>query len=208
MRTIWAIFFAGFASVLPAVPADPIPYIATAKSSLEIVARTQANQPWTVAGERGALLGRQNGKFEAWLWPVKMLSNFSIRAELSDYPVPIDVNALSAEIRVTPAETVITYSHAAFTIRQRMFAARGRQSGGPNVAVSFEIDSVRPLALTFSFTPEMLRMWPAPNHGRPNGEWLAKGDSGIYVLHTDDPNFSGIIAMPGTKPGILVPYQE
>ena len=140
--------------------------------------------------------------------PVKLLSNFSIRAELSDYPVPIDVNALSAEIRVTPAETVITYSHAAFTIRQRMFASRGEGMPSPAASVIFEIDSVRPLNLTFSFTPEMLRMWPAPNHGRPNGEWVAQGDSGLYVLHTDDPAFSGIVAMPRTKPGILVPYQE
>jgi glycogen debranching enzyme len=208
MRIIWAAFFAGFASGLPAAPPDPIPSIATAKSSLEINARTQANQPWTVAGDRGALLGRQNGKFEAWLWPVKMLSNFSIRAELSDYPVPIDVNALSAEIRVTPGETVITYSHAAFTIRQRMFALREGAAVSPAASVIFEIDSVRSLRLTFSFTPEMLRMWPAPNHGRPGGEWIAGGDSGLYLLHTDDPSFSGIVAMPRSKPGISVPYQE
>jgi hypothetical protein len=139
---------------------------------------------------------------------VKILSNFAIHAELSDYPVPIDVNALSAEIRVTPAETVITYSHAAFTVRQRMFASRGGQTASPAASAIFEIDSVRPLSLTFSFTPEMLRMWPAPNHGRPSGEWVAQADSGLYVLHTDDPAFSGIVAMPRTRPGILVPYQE
>lgn len=203
--------FAGFASFAPFVSAaflDPVPSLPAAQSSLQIIRRTQAGQPFTVAGEEGALFGRQNGKFEAWLWPVKLLSNFTIRAELFDYPVPIDVNALSANIRVTPAETVVTYSHAAFTIRQRMFASRGRQAAGPAVAVVFEIDSVRPLTLTFSFTPEMLRMWPAPNSGRPNGEWISRADSGFYVLHTDDPNFSAILAMPRTKPGILVPYQE
>src|SRR5437763_671843 len=166
---------AGFASFLSAAFLDPIPALPPASSSLEIVRRTQAAQPFTVAGEDGAIFGRQNGKFEAWLWPVKLLSNFSIRAELFDYPVPIDVNALPAEIRVTSAETVITYSHAAFTIRQRMFAARGRQAAHPAVAVVFEIDSVRPLSLTFSFTPDMLRMWPAPNHGRPSGEWISRG---------------------------------
>ncbi len=30
----------------------------------------------------------------------------------------------------------------------------------------------------------------------------------MYVLHTDDPTFSAIVAMPRSKPGILVPYQE
>jgi len=51
-------------------------------------------------------------------------------------------------------------------------------------------------------------MWPAPNFGRPNGEWITQGDSGVYVLHTDNPQFSAIVAMPHTRPGILVPYQE
>src|SRR6476661_9490822 len=79
--------------------------------TLKIVSKCLPRMPWTVAGEHGALFGRQSGEFEAWLWPVKILSHFKIRAELDHYPVPIDVNALAAEIKVTPAETVITYSH-------------------------------------------------------------------------------------------------
>ena len=88
-----------------------------------------------------------------------------------------------------------------------MFAAREDEAGlGPAAAVVFEIDSVRPLSLTFSFTPEMLRMWPAPNHGRPNGEWVLKAIP-AYVLHTDDPVF-GHCRYARSKAGILVPYQE
>ena len=173
-----------------------------------ILAQCQPAKPWTIAGEYGALLGRQNGKFESWQWPVKLLSNFNIEAELSEYPVPIDVNSLAASIRVTPAETTITYSHAAFTIRQHMFAPRGPEATPFGAVVIFELQSIRPLRLTFSFTPEMLRMWPAPNFGRPNGTWVVDGDSGYYLLNTDNPSFSGVIAMPHTQPGTLVPYQE
>src|SRR5579883_1230125 len=175
-------------------------------AELEIVAPCEPAKPWTVAGERGALFGRQNGVFEVWQWPVKLVSNFRIRAELADYAVPIDVNRLAAQIRVTPAETTITYSHAAFTIRQHMFATRGEHATG--AVVYFEIASARALDLTFSFSPEMIAMWPAPSHGRPNGEWVKQGASGYYILHTDDPDFSGFVAMPRTQPGILVPYQE
>ncbi|HEY7306875.1 MAG TPA: glycogen debranching protein [Bryobacteraceae bacterium] len=195
-------------SAVPAANLDPVPDFSITTKSLEIVSPCVLREPWTVAGEHGALLGRQDGRFEAWLWPVKILSNFRIRAELAHYAVPIDVNTLAAEIRVTPAETVITYSHAAFTIRQHMFAARGTNAPATGVAVYFEIASARPIEITFSFTPEMLRMWPAPNFGRPNGEWITNGNSGFYVLHTDNPQFSAIVAMPRTQPGILVPYQE
>ncbi len=186
---------------------SPLPNFSIAKHDLEIVSPCLPTRPWTVAGEHGALFGRQNGKFEAWQWPVKILSDFRIRAELADYSVPIDVNALAAFIKVTPAETIITYSHAAFTVRQHMFASRGENAALP-AAIFFEIDSARPLALTFSFTPEMLPMWPASNFGRPSGEWVKDGDGGFYVLHTDNDKFSAALAMPRTEPGIMVPYQE
>ncbi len=182
--------------------------LAQGADSLRIVAPAIPSRPFTVAGEYGAILGRQSGKFEAWLWPVKVLSDFRIRAELKDYAVPIDVNTLAAGIEVTPGETVITYSHAAFTIKQHMFAARGTQMPAMGVAAYFEIAAIRPMEITFSFTPEMLRMWPAANFGRPSGEWVGKDGAGAYILHTDNPDFSAVVAMPGTRPGVMVPYQE
>ncbi len=197
-----------FAASAAAADFAPVPNFSTAPGTPHILAPCVPRLPFTVAGEDGAIFGRQNGRFEAWLWPVKVLSNFRIEAELADYSVPIDVNALAAEIQVTPGETIITYSHAAFTIRQHMFASRGTQKSALGVAAFFEIESIRQLNLTFSFTPEMLRMWPAPNFGRPNAEWISHGESGVYMLHTDNPQFSAVVGMPGTKPGILVPYQE
>ena len=57
-----------------------------------------ALKPFTVAGERGVLLGQQDGTFEAWILPVKLLSHLTIEAEIEGYTVPIDVNQQSAEI--------------------------------------------------------------------------------------------------------------
>ncbi len=196
-------------SAFSAATLTPISKPEPAKTQpLEIVSLCVPTRPFTVAGEHGAIFGRQNGKFEAWVWPVKILSDFRISAELANYSVPIDVHALAAQINVTPAETIITYSHAAFTIRQHMFAVRRNTTPIISVAAYFEIDSIRPLNLTFSFTPEMLKNWPAPNFGRPNSEWVQKGDDGAYILHTDNQDFSAIVAMPRTQPGIMVPYQE
>lgn len=195
------------AAVAFAAELAPFPNFSRPLGPLQITSLAAPERPWTVAGEHGALFGRQDGHFEAWQWPVKILSNLRIHAELADYPVPIDVNALSANIQVTPAETIITYSHAAFTVRQHLFAPRGADAGLGAIAF-FEIESIRPLELTFDFTPEMLRMWPAPNFGRPSAEWVKQGQNGFYILHTDNPDFSGLVAMPDTQPGILPPYQE
>ncbi|MGB7189660.1 MAG: hypothetical protein WBD10_05955 [Acidobacteriaceae bacterium] len=177
------------------------------QSGLSIHRHVQAGAPFTVAGTRGVVLGQQQGTFEAWVLPVKLLSHFRISARLKDYPVPIDLNREAAEISVFPDHTVITYSHIAFTVRQIMFSPDDAPAGtGP--VVLFQIDSTRPLDLTFSFRPEMRSMWPKPTQGTPSGEWVKEGSGGFYLLHTDFPDLAGAVAMPGTEPGIMAPYQE
>ena len=175
---------------------------------LSLTRPSQPQMPFSVAGERGAIFGQQDGTWEAWAFPVKLVSHFSIHTQLAGYPIPINVNELASTIEVNPGRTTITYSHAAFTIRQHMFAPRGEASENPGAIVFFEIHSIRPMTLTFRFTPEMLRMWPAANFGRPNAEWVTAGASGYYILHTDDEQLLGAVGMPGSTPGVMPPYQE
>src|SRR5487761_2428064 len=120
-----------------ATPAFPL-----AKSSIAITRPAQSRMPFTVAGEAGAIFGQGDGSFEAWIYPVKVASHFRITAELADYPIPIDLADYAASIEVSPDRTTITYSHAAFTVKQHMFSARGAGAAGP--VVFFEIASVRP----------------------------------------------------------------
>jgi hypothetical protein len=108
------------------VPAFPL-----AKSKLAISRPTQPPQPFTVAGERGVIVGTQDGQFESWILPIKLLSHLTIEANLEGYTVPIPVNPQSANIEVRPDHTTITYSHAGFTIRQIMFSP---QIGVPQVS--------------------------------------------------------------------------
>lgn len=165
----------------------------------------EANKPFTVAGLQGVIVGQQDGGFESWILPVKLLSHFSIRAEVEGYPVPIELRTQAAEIEVFADHTTITYSHIAFTVRQIMFAA-DEMEDGTGAVVMFQVDSVRPVELTFSFTPEAKPMWPQPAQGAPSAEWVPR--IGGYVLHTDFSNLAGAVAMPGARAGVLAPYQE
>lgn len=189
-----------WAAAAAAAQLAPVPRFPIRPDPLTIVQPAQFAKPFTVAGEYGAIFGDHSGAFEAWQFPVKILSRFSITAELDDYPVPIELAEHAAAIEVAPAMTTITYSHAAFTVKQRMFAPRD----GPPL-VLFEIASARPLRLTFRFKPDMLRMWPAPSFGTPSAEWVKDG---YYILHTDDPSLTAAVAMPRAQPGVLPPSQE
>ncbi|MGB6727095.1 MAG: hypothetical protein WBE74_14415, partial [Terracidiphilus sp.] len=164
--------------------------------------------PFSVVGPRGAILGQQDGTCEIWLFPWKVLSDLRISARMDNYPVPIDVNQHAAQIEVRPDSTVITYSHANFTIRQILVAPKtGPDNAG--ALIFFQIEAVRPMTLTFSFSPIMQRMWPAPSDDHPSPEWVpTSGSSGFYILHLNFPDHTAAIAMPTSEPGILEPYQE
>ena len=185
----------------------PTPDFPLTQQGLLLTDHIQAGRPFTVAGPRGVVLGQQEGIFESWILPIKLLSHFTIEAEVEGYPVPIDLNAAASEIEVTPDHTTITYSHIAFTVRQIMFAPDAADPG-TGAVVFFQIDSVRPINLTFRFTPEMRPMWPQQGTGTASPEWVQRGNSGFYILHTDFPSVAGAVAIPGAKPGILAPYQE
>lgn len=185
-------------------------------SGLSIYRPVQPLQPFTVAGERGVLVGTQDGQFESWILPVKLVSHMTIEANIEGYPVPIAVNPQAANIEVRPDRTAITYSHIGFTIRQIMFspddaAAANTPSTGP--VVLFQIDADHPVDLVFRFTPEMRWMWPKRNDGIPGPDWVAGGSpsgtaGGYYTLHMDYPDLAGAITIPTATPGIMAPYQE
>ncbi len=192
-------------TALPSIPFDTAGPV--------IQAHTEALKPFTVAGERGVLVGQQDGTFESWILPAKVLSHLTIEADVEDYSVPIDVNQQSAAIEVRPDRTIITYSHIAFTVRQIMFSPADAPPGtGP--VVLFQFDCLHPTEFTFRFTPELRWMWPERNEGVPGVEWVAPPPNavdkagGFYVLHSDYPDFAAAVTIPGARPGILAPYQE
>ena len=232
LSNMWSavLFAAAFAAPgqTPAPAFNSVPAIAFDTSGPVIRAHTESEKPFTVAGEHGVVLGQQNGMFEAWVLPVKLLSHLTIEADIEGYTVPIDVNQQAAQVEVRPDRTVITYSHIGFTVRQIMFSPNDAPAGtGP--IVLFEFDCLHPTEFIFRFTPELRWMWPERNEGVPGVEWVAGPNAapttkepgpsgsisgnplpnhGYYVLHSDYPNLAGAIAIPGAQPGILAPYQE
>jgi glycogen debranching enzyme len=217
-RAVFAILLAVASSIhaqtgqnfrdIPAFPLD--------SSGPVLRANAESEKPFTVAGERGVLVGQQNGELEAWVLPVKLLSHLTIEANIAGYTVPIDVNRQAAAIEVRSDRTVITYAHIGFTVRQIMFSPNSGPAGtGP--VVLFEFDCPRATDFIFRFTPELRWMWPERNEGVPGIEWVggseegkptARGIGGYYVLHSDYPDFAGAVTIAGALPGILAPYQE
>jgi glycogen debranching enzyme len=198
---------------LPALPAFPL-HASSENSSnpsqeqLVIQREAVPSRPFSVVGPRGAVLGQQDGSLEVWLFPRKILSNLRISAQMDNYPVPIDVNEHAAGIEVRPEATIITFAHANFTIREVIVAPKHGPEGS-GALILYQVEAIRPMTLTFSFTPNMQLMWPAASDYRPSTEWVNTGNaSGFYMLHLNFPDHAAAIAMPAAEPGIVEPYQE
>ncbi|WP_377819457.1 amylo-alpha-1,6-glucosidase [Acidicapsa dinghuensis] len=204
---------------------EPVAAFPLTQDGLVISRPAEPAQPFTVAGPRGVVVGTQEGTFESWVLPVKLLSHITIEANIEGYPVPIPVNDHAANIEVRPDHTTITYSHPGFTLRQIMFSpadAGGSNEPSTGPVVMFQIDALHPTDFVFRFTPEMQWMWPRRNDGIPGADWVASVPPvptnsteepaavtpGYYVLHMDYPDLAGAVTIPGAVPGVMAPYQE
>jgi len=187
---------------------EPIAKFPLAESPLKITQLAVPKRPFTVAGERGAVLGQQDGSFELWSFPYKLLQHARLFAEIDGYGVPIDLNQQASTIEVSPDHTTITYAHHAITVKQEMFSVRGATDDEPGALVLFSIDATGPTTVTLQFEPVMAPMWPAPQYGEPGASWVPIGSGGGFIIASDNPRQYGIVAMPQASSGVLAPYQE
>jgi len=140
-------------------------------------------------GRRGAILGTEDGRFEAWLNPIKILRDFRLAVYFDGALDPVPLSDLAERVDVSPGRVTITHSHAAFTIRQTWVAALDQ----PALLVLLDIDTSRPLRLRATFIPEMKPMWPA-SFGGQTSDW--DQDQHALVLTEGLRRFGFLIGSP------------
>jgi glycogen debranching enzyme len=122
-----------------------------------------------VVGRAAAAFGREDGGFEVWAWPLKVLTGFELDFQTPMYPDPLRGRDIARRVEVTPAGATITYVHSAFTVRQHLFAPLEE----PAVAMVLEVEAIRPLEIIARFRADLQYAWPA-------------GFGGQYVFWNDE----------------------
>ena len=113
------------AASVAAAQAQALERFPLARGGLSLRQPARAGRFFDVVGQRSALFGHEAAGCEAWVYPLKLLDDFRLSFRLADYPLDIDGASALAEIEVRPEATVLTYSHAAFTVRQILYAPVG-----------------------------------------------------------------------------------
>jgi glycogen debranching enzyme len=171
------------------------------RSGLELERRTQAGTFFDVVGRRSAVAGYENRSFEAWVYPLKILDDFKLSFRLQGYPLDIHGAETMTSIKVRPEATIFTYTHAAFTIRQIIFAPVEE----PGVVMLLDVESVLPLSITASFRPRLRLMWPA---GLMTGNLNWDEKARRYYITEETRRFVGVVGSPLARDISVMPQQE
>ncbi len=162
---------------------------------------TQAGSFLDVVGRQAALLGYEHRAFEVWVYPLKILRDLRLEFQIADYPVPLSGEETLAYIEARPEATVLTYSHAALTVRQILYAPLHE----PGIVMLLDVQAVRPLTIRVAFRPDLRLMWPA---GLMTG-YLAWNEEGhFYTITEETRRFAGVIGSPLARDVSVQPYQE
>jgi hypothetical protein len=109
------------------------------------------------AGRSAVLMGREEGMFESWVYPMKVVHDLRLVFNVDGYSYPLSAADLAEWITVRPECTTITYSHPAFVVRAHMFTPIDE----PGSLLLLEVASNRKISITVNFLIDLLPMWPA-----------------------------------------------
>ncbi len=106
-------------------------------------------------GPAGCIMSRAAGGAELWIYPYKILQNFSfdVIMEGSEF----SSSGLFYSYRLNPASFSRLFLHSSFKIEELSFASASRR----RLYVVYRIKSLKPLKLVFRFRPVLQPMWPA-----------------------------------------------
>jgi glycogen debranching enzyme len=142
-----------------------------------------------VEGRRAAAFGTEVGELEVWAWPLKLLHDFRLSFQTPLYADPIRGADVARAVEVTPAGATITYTHPAFTVRERIFAPVDE----PAVAIVLEVEAVRPMEIIASFRSDLQLAWP----GALGGQYIFWNDAEkAFVLTESRRQYNAFVGSP------------
>jgi glycogen debranching enzyme len=201
LHFIFVLTIAAHARTSQTTPVQLVPKFPLTKSGLELERRTHTGAFLDVLGHKAAVFGYEHHPLEAWVYPLQVLDEFELSFRLEGYPLEFRAEDTSALINVRPEATTITYTHAAFTVRQTIFAPLDE----PGIIMLIEADSVLPLGVTVRFRPRLKLMWPA---GLMTGSLSWDETERAYFITEETGRFVGMVGSPAARDVSVMPYQE
>ena len=185
--------FVAMAAGLPATGSAQstagVPRFEIASSPIELTGPVRPGEYLGVTGPRSAWLGLETGEAELWIHPLKVGNRFRLGFSTPAYGTPIPGDEVARTVQVRPELTTITYSHAAFQVRQHILAPADL----PGLLLLLDVDSPEPLEIVAEFEPVLNYMWPGSIGGQ-YAYWDA--DRRVFVLSESLQERNAVVGSP------------
>jgi len=169
----------------------------TAPHSIDV---TRPVRPWeflSSVGKRAGVFGNESGRFEAWVYPLKILRQFHLNFHIAGAVLPAE--SLARTITVRPESTSILYAGDAFCIRETLFTPVD-ESGA---LMLFDIETEQPIEIEASFIRDFQLQWPAALGGTYS-DWVPEQHA--FSMGEERKNFAALVGSP-TAEEVVEQYQ-
>jgi glycogen debranching enzyme len=160
--------------------------------SLELSRPVRSWEFVSAVGQRAGLFGNEQGIFEAWVYPAKILRGFHLRFHLGGTVLPAE--GLARTLIVRPESSTIVYAGDVFSVRETLFAPV-HESGA---IIAFEVQTTQPLEIEAIFNPDFQLEWPAA-FGGAGADW----DPALRAFHFGEESgkFEALVGSPSGAEG-------
>jgi len=140
-------------------------------------------------GRKAAIFGYENGVFEIWAYPFKIVSDLQFAVSIPQYSLFVKGEDIAKRIVVRPEMTTLVFSYDIFTIQCHLLTPL-HEAG---CIFLFDVDSYTSIELWINFQPNLIPMWPAGLGGQYT-LWLDKLNS--YYIGEGSKKYAGLIGSP------------
>ncbi len=159
----------------------------TAPASLEL---SRTVRPWEflpVIGTRAGLFGNESGRFEAWVYPLKLFREFHLTFHVGDRALPAE--SLARTLTVHPESASILYAGDSFRVRETLFVPV-HEAGA---VILLDVETEQPLEIEASFIADFQLEWPAAI----GGTFLTWNDSQrAFFFGEETKKFAALLGSP------------
>jgi glycogen debranching enzyme len=140
-----------------------------------------------VVGTRAGLFGDEAGRFEAWVYPLKIFRDFHLIFHVGDRALPAE--SLARTLTARPESASILYVGDSFRVRETL-CVPVNEAGA---IIQLEIETEQPLEVEAAFTPDFQLEWPAALGGT-FVDWDEKQRA--FVFGEEAKKFAAVVGSP------------
>jgi glycogen debranching enzyme len=108
-----------------------------------------------VVGSRAGLFGHETGRFEAWVYPLKIFRDFHLTFHVDGKALPAE--SLARTLTVRPESATLLYVGDSFRIKETLLVPVHE----PGAVIQLEIETAQPLEVEAAFVGDFALEWPA-----------------------------------------------